>query len=99
MKNIEEKNSQFYSLNYGGKSYISYLEHDLLLEGVPQSEIDKEKVKHILAVRQKAYKSEADPLYMEWQYDQTQEAEKAWRDKVTEIKTRYPLPIETKPAA
>ncbi|KZN12595.1 hypothetical protein [Marinomonas sp. TW1] len=48
----------------------------------------------ILESRKNVYKSEADPLYMEWQYDQTDEAEQAWRDKVAEIKARYPLPTE-----
>lgn len=43
------------------------------------------------SARQSAYKLESDPLYMEWQYDQTAESEKDWRDKVTEIKLRYPL--------
>lgn len=41
--------------------------------------------------RQEAYRAESDPLYMEWQYDQTAEAEQAWRNKVQEIKSRYPL--------
>ena len=36
----------------------------------------------------------SDPLYMEWQYDGTAEAEQKWRDKVAEIKERYPLPTE-----
>ncbi|MGL1407032.1 hypothetical protein ACSTIX_10640 [Vibrio parahaemolyticus] len=44
--------------------------------------------------RQSAYRSESDPLYMEWQYDQTAESEQIWRDKVAEIKARYPLPSE-----
>ncbi|PJE55655.1 hypothetical protein [Marinomonas sp. BSi20584] len=41
--------------------------------------------------REAAYKRESDPLYMEWQFDQTEEAEQAWRAKVTEIKERFPL--------
>ncbi|TPA69929.1 hypothetical protein [Vibrio parahaemolyticus] len=44
--------------------------------------------------RKYAYVLESDPLYMEWQYDQTPEKEQAWRDKVAEIKARYPLPSE-----
>ncbi|GIU12881.1 hypothetical protein [Shewanella sp. MBTL60-007] len=44
------------------------------------------------AKRRLAYESESDPLYMEWQYDKTIESEQAWRDKVAEIKTRYPQP-------
>jgi len=45
----------------------------------------------VLLSRSSAYKAESDPLYMEWQFDQTTESEQAWRDKVTEIKARYPL--------
>lgn len=44
-----------------------------------------------LAGRRAAYVSESDPLYTEYQYDQTPEKEKIWRDKVLEIKTRFPL--------
>ncbi|WP_345873062.1 hypothetical protein [Shewanella algae] len=43
--------------------------------------------------RQAAYREESDPLFLEWQYDGTPEAEKIWRDKVAEIKARYPLSI------
>jgi len=46
-----------------------------------------------LDVRKKAYKTQSDPLYMEWQFDKTAETEQAWRDKVAEIKARYPLPV------
>ncbi|MGR5061967.1 hypothetical protein [Photobacterium sp. DNB22_13_2] len=53
-----------------------------------------EQLRIILSKRYKAYLSESDPLYMEWQYDQTSEKEQAWRDKVAEIKARYPLPTE-----
>lgn len=42
--------------------------------------------------RETAYKRESDPLYMEAQFDGTSESLKVWRDKVTEIKARYPLP-------
>ena len=44
-----------------------------------------------LALRQRAYQLESDPLFLEWQYDKTAEAEQAWRDKVVEIKLRYPV--------
>lgn len=44
-----------------------------------------------LEKRKRAYQLESDPLLAEWQYDQTQEAEQIWRDKVEEIKARYPL--------
>ncbi|SHF30700.1 hypothetical protein [Vibrio gazogenes] len=42
--------------------------------------------------RQQAYRLESDALFMAWQYDQTEAKETAWRDKVAEIKDRYPLP-------
>lgn len=82
-----------FTLNHDGKRYISFTESDLLNEGVPQSEIDKEKINHIHAERKNAYKLLSDPLYMEWQYDQTSESEQVWRDKVTEIKALHPLPV------
>ncbi|ELA7323099.1 hypothetical protein Q9X98_004743 [Vibrio parahaemolyticus] len=69
-----------------------------LLKSHSQSEINKalfdDKMRQAIASRQASYKTESDPLYMEWQYDQTPESETAWRDKVAEIKSRYPLPIE-----
>lgn len=47
--------------------------------------------KQIIEQRKAAYKNESDPLYMEFQFDQTLEKETAWRAKVTEIKALYPL--------
>ena len=44
-----------------------------------------------IAKRQDAYARESDKLFLEWQYDRTTEAEKRWRDKVAEIKARYPI--------
>ena len=46
----------------------------------------------VYQLRANAYKAESDPLYMAWQFDQTPEAEQAWRAKVEEIKARYPKP-------
>lgn len=45
--------------------------------------------------RKRAYVIESDPLLAEWMFDQTPEAERIWRDKVEEIKSRYPLPVES----
>jgi len=44
-------------------------------------------------LRKITYARESDPLYMEWQFDKTPESEQAWRDKVAEIKARYPLSV------
>jgi hypothetical protein len=66
-----------------------------LLEEPPKPEPTfEEMLAATIAQREAAYKSESDPLYMEWQYDQTDSAEKKWRDKVAEIKARLPLPTE-----
>ncbi|ATC86172.1 hypothetical protein [Pseudoalteromonas arctica] len=48
-----------------------------------------------LEKRQAAYTKESDPLYMEAQFDGTPESLQKWRDKVAEIKARYPLPEST----
>lgn len=42
--------------------------------------------------RAQAYRLESDPLFMEWQYDETEEKKQAWRASVEAIKARYPLP-------
>ena len=63
--------------------------------------LDQDTIDSILAQKQyeeglwvtkrvKAYKEESDALFIEWQYDGTAEAEKAWRDKVDDIKSRFP---------
>ncbi|MGE1154956.1 hypothetical protein [Pseudomonas kitaguniensis] len=50
------------------------------------------RLEGVIAARRTFYMTEADPLFLEWQYDETPEKEKAWRDKVAEIKALYPLP-------
>ncbi|MDW1763135.1 hypothetical protein R7040_18215 [Vibrio sp. 1069] len=67
-----------------------------LLNSYSQEEVNQalneDLIRRMTAARKAAYKAESDPLYMEWQYDQAPESEAAWRDKVAEIKARYPLP-------
>lgn len=46
----------------------------------------------IRALREAAYRIESDPLFMEARYDDDPIKLKAWKDKVAEIKVRYPLP-------
>lgn len=50
-----------------------------------------------IRLRQDAYRTESDPLGFEYLFDMSPESEKAWRDKVLEIKSRYPLQ-QTRPA-
>ena len=45
-----------------------------------------------LEARRIAYAAESDPLYMEWQYDQTEESKQAWFACVANIKARFPFP-------
>lgn len=81
-----------------GNTTYNVTPEQLLELGVSQSDIDAalqaQRAADVADNRRVAYKGESDPLYMEWQYDQTVEAEQAWRDKVAEIKARYPLPTE-----
>ncbi len=84
---------------HNGARYQGYSEADLTAIGVPSEIILKAQSAQALSdiqdARQLAYKDESDPLFLEWQYDQTQEKETSWRDKVAEIKARYPLPAES----
>ncbi len=86
-------------LKHNGKLYMQWAEEDLLKEGVPSNVVEAEKMNEqmgeVIALRKEAYRTESDPLFHEWQYDQTVEKEQAWRDKVAEIKSRYPLPSES----
>ncbi|MCG7546952.1 hypothetical protein [Pseudoalteromonas sp. Of7M-16] len=66
----------------------SELEADELIK----SAVKIEETKVVIEQRQQAYNREADPLFIEYQFDQTAEAEQAWREKVLEIKARYPKP-------
>lgn len=85
-------------LTHDGKTHLDCTVEQLRDLGVPAAVIDTALAAAALeaaaASRRAAYAVESDPLYMEWQYDQTAEAEQAWRDKVAEIKARYPLPAE-----
>jgi hypothetical protein len=90
--------SQEYWLSDGSKHKTEdgqALPEGALLEETPKPEPTlEERLASTIAQREAAYKTESDPLYMEWQYDGTAEAEQKWRDKVAEIKERYPLPTE-----
>lgn len=88
------------SFVYNGTAYSSWNTESEEFKSLNIPEADKVKIisdaqlGNILEQRKTDYQKEADPLYLEWQYDQTTEKEKAWRDKVAEIKARYPLPSE-----
>lgn len=86
------------NVTYNEANYQGYTGEELKDLGVPEAVINKAKSDQALADiqlnRKQAYAEESDPLFLEWQYDQTPEKEQAWRDKVAEIKARYPLPSE-----
>lgn len=85
------------SLEHNGQVYHAWEAERLLEIGLPadvvQVAVDQQKLDDVHALRQVAYRAESDPLFLEWQYDQTPESEQVWRDKVAEIKARYPLPV------
>jgi hypothetical protein len=81
---------------FGGQTTYNVTAQQLLDMGFLQSDIDAAlKAQDIADVdfnRRLAYRTDSDPLYMEWQYDQTETKEKEWRAKIAEIKARFPLP-------
>lgn len=83
-------------LRYNGASYQGYSPDELKEIGVPdsviQQAVSEQELSSVIDARMLAYKSESDPMFIEWQNDNTPEKEQAWRDKVAEIKARYPLP-------
>ncbi len=88
IKEFRDKDRTFYNVTV-----------DQLLDmGFSKTEVDTalqiEQAADVAFNRRLAYRIDSDPLYMEWQYDQTEAKEKAWRAKVAEIKARYPLPGE-----
>lgn len=57
-----------------------------------ETELSEDEVsENNLVFRKTTYETESDHLYLEWQFDQTSESEQIWRDKVKEIKERFPL--------
>jgi hypothetical protein len=66
-----------------------YIDGELVF--IPDVRSLEEDIARNLVFRKQMYRNEADPLYMEWQYDQTAESEQVWRDKVAEIKLAYPI--------
>ncbi|QHB83357.1 hypothetical protein GIS01_14930 [Aeromonas veronii] len=83
---------------YDGVSYDNYAPEFMAGLGMDDATIasviaqrDYDQCAGQLAARQRAYEAESDPLFLEWQYDKTPAAETRWRDKVAEIKARYPV--------
>jgi len=83
---------------YDGETHDNYDPAFMAELGMSEEVIDSVLAQHNyeltegqLARRQRAYVAESDHLFLEWQYDKTPEAEQAWRDKVAEIKLRYPV--------
>ena len=88
------------NFTYQGRQYLNFDTSSEEWQNLDIPESDKQSIVQqasydaVIERRKTAYKEEADPLYLEWQYDGTAEKEQAWRDKVAEIKARYPLPGE-----
>ena len=52
---------------------------------------EEQQIERNKQLRLMAYKEESDPLFIEWQYDKTDDKELVWRTKVEEIKARFPI--------
>lgn len=83
---------------FKGKSHSDYSQGYMAALGMSQEAIESvlsqaeyERYDGQLEKRKLAYQRESDPLLAEWQFDKTPEAEQIWRDKVEEIKARYPI--------
>lgn len=84
---------------YKGKRHSNYSESYMRALGMDDDTIqsvlaqrDYEQTAAQLERRRAAYAAESDPLFIEAKYDECAEKLQAWRDKVQEIKARYPLP-------
>lgn len=81
---------------FGDQTIYNVTAQQLLDMGFLQSNIDaalnSQYAVDVDTNRRLAYRTYSDPLYMEWQFDQTETKEKEWRAKVAEIKARFPLP-------
>ncbi|WP_018694446.1 hypothetical protein [Algicola sagamiensis] len=65
--------------------------HELKIYGSPQSYTLQYEQSEVLQLRRNAYEAQSDPLFMEWQYDQTDAKKQAWQNAVATIKSRYPI--------
>lgn len=83
---------------FEGKTHTDTSNDYMLAIGMSVEQIESvmnqksyEEGEGVIAKRKAAYAKESDPLFLEWQYDKTPESEKVWRDKVAEIKLRFPI--------
>jgi hypothetical protein len=89
------------SFTHNGKQYLNFdtdaVEWETLIIPLEEKQliIQQAKEQEVKDKRSAAYGTESDSLYLEWQYDKTPEKEQVWRDKVAEIKARYPLPTNS----
>lgn len=83
---------------FEGKTHTDTSEAYMLELGMNAEQIESvlrqkeyEAGEGVIAKRKAAYALESDPLFLEWQYDKSPESEQRWREKVLEIKERYPI--------
>lgn len=83
---------------FKGKTHTDTSNNYMLSIGMSAEQIESvmnqksyEEGEGAIAKRKSAYEKESDPLFLEWQYDKTDESEKVWRDKVAEIKLRFQI--------
>jgi len=69
--------------NYKGKTYD--VEAGVFVDcvtSINRSALNKRKTE---------YSKRSDPMFIEWQFDKTSEAESLWRNEVLAIKAEYPI--------
>lgn len=69
------------------KDYVGLVYDEVLADFVPNT-LRAGRLRD--SARKEAYVAESDSLYLEWQYDGNPASETIWRDKVAEIKARFP---------
>lgn len=77
----------------GNRDYREYL--NWLEEGNEPEPADPIPEPDPIVMRRAAYREESDPLFIEASFDMDDEKFEVWRQKVREIKERYPLTKES----
>lgn len=95
-KNIKHPNvmisdADFYKFNEEQSTHVN-VENGLFMGfyKVEVEETPEEYNDRMLSLRRQAYKK-TDGLFMEWQFDETEESRVAWRDAVAAVKQNYPF--------
>lgn len=88
-----------YSYIFNGKNHTDTSAEYFAVLGMTAEQIDAVlnqkafELSQNTSKRKIAYNEESDPLFMEAQFEATPESLQKWKDKVNEIKLRYPIKV------